>query len=176
MVIQTQIANLLSNTVFFKLVVTLTLLVGLAACGGGSGSSDTASSNTKSNTETTTNVSSEQPKTEVKQPTAQAKSFSELTVDQTFEFTNSNKLSLDINIANLANISAYVSVCQVVENGAKYDDCLYRGRLVNGMATAKIELPNHIDELSMAIWYLDGSNQRSQHVWQRNQGMNWQVR
>mgnify|MGYP000050070503 CR=1 FL=1 len=49
----------------------------------------------------------------------QAKSFGDLTVDQNFEFTNSNKLTLDIEIASLTNTAAYVSVCQVESKTSK---------------------------------------------------------
>lgn len=178
--------NTLSINQSIKYITTVLLLTTTVACGGGGSDASGTSSNTTSTNSNTSAVKNdaEQQQVETAQQSTQqaveaeiqAKSFSDLSVDQTFEFTNSNKLTLDIEIASLSSTAAYVSVCQVANKANKYADCLFRGKMTNGVIKADIELPNHIDNLSMAIWHLDGSNQRQQYNWQRANGMNWQVR
>ena len=184
--------NTLSISQSIKYITTLLLLTTIVACGGGGSDASSKNSNTTTNTTSTTSTTStsvakndtEKQQVETTQQSTQqeveaeiqAKNFSDLSVDQTFEFTNSNKLTLDIEIASLSSTAAYVSVCQVANKANKYADCLFRGKMTNGIINAAIELPNHIDNLSMAIWHLDGSNQRQQYNWQRANGMNWQVR
>lgn len=179
--------NTLSMNQSIKYITTILLLTTTVACGGGGSDASSKSSNTTSTNTTSTSAvknETEQQQVETAQQSTQqaveaevqAKSFGDLTVDQNFEFTNSNKLTLDIEIASLTNTAAYVSVCQVESKTSKYADCLFRGKMTNGRINADIELPNHIDNLSMAIWHLDGSNQRQQYNWQRANGMNWQVR
>ena len=180
--------NTLSMNQSIKYITTILLLTTTVACGGG-GSGESSNTTTNTNTTSTTSTSVAKNDTEKQQAETtqqstqqaveaevQAKSFSDLSVAQNFEFTNSNKLTLDIEIASLSSTAAYVSVCQVANKANKYADCLFRGKMTNGVIKADIELPNHIDSLSMAIWHLDGSNQRQQYSWQRTNGMNWQVR
>lgn len=171
--------NTLSITQSIKYITAVVLILTTVACGGGGGS-DASSTKSTNTTNTATNEVKTSVETENTAPQVdtakQAKNFSDLAVAQTFEFTNSNTLTLDIEIASLTDTPAYVSVCQVVNNTSKYTDCIYRGKMTKGSINANIELPNHVESLAMAIWYLDGSNQREHYNWQRADGMNWQVR
>lgn len=174
-----------------KVMIFLSLLSTLGACGGGGGSGSeggsTTSTNTTSNESTTSNndsavdtdtVSFVTPPTE-SAPTV-IQSTSDLVTTEDFIFSAVDELDITIALNDLQYERAYINLCHFKETQDQsqtidYSNCVLNTPLKNGSFERGIALGNDITALKMEIWRYDINQEPLSYTWSRENGLDWTI-
>lgn len=148
-----------------KLILLASAVVVASGCGGTSGgSSDEGNNLTPSPAPTPT-------------PEPEAKSTADLQTTAEFEFSSTEVLTLDLDIARLANERGYLYVCQKKDTSTlNYDRCLVKTPISNGQYDGTFTLGNDIETLGLEVWTYNPDDEPVQYSWARSKdGMSWNV-
>ena len=76
-------------------------------------------------------------------------------IDRDFELRSTSSVSVEIHSGISSNNEAFLSICQEGNVGIDYENCLIRTKVDNSVYRETFTIPNHIDQLSVAIWFYD---------------------
>jgi len=169
-------------------LLVLAFSLSLAACGGGGGGGSSSPSVTASANSTELTLEREvlEPALETvvntdvieliiavdPDPDAVYDSTAELIVPSSFTFEQ--EYALEVNISNVDNRKAYISICSdFSEEGddliVNYNSCLLRTS-IKGAFRHQLLVPNNTLALVMAIWYLDEPQSPRFEKWHKSEG------
>jgi hypothetical protein len=99
-------------------------------------------------------------------------SSSSLSAPIDFNFSNSQKMQVDVKVASLKGRRGYFQVCRDFEETDRgiqmgYRDCLIRGSLTDGSFDSILEVPNHFDELAVEARSYDADETPYRYIWRR---------
>ncbi|MEI8669436.1 hypothetical protein P4S65_14945 [Pseudoalteromonas sp. B131b] len=99
-----------------------------------------------------------------------------LQIDEQFNLSTKYSLNLDVDLG-LGEVRAYLNVCQkkISAQRADYNNCVYRGPLVNSMLEKQLTLSREDIELIAEIWFYDSSTQPLLYSWEYNSGEQQQL-
>lgn len=152
---------MLRNTLLVPFIFTL-----IACGGGGGGSSDSAAPEPTQAAAPTTTSAVATPSTETTTPAQPEEPSppdvtrtSDLTASETFEFTSSYDVTVDVNLGPGAN--RYLNICNDFQRTdataeVDYGSCVLQAPLEDGIYQGTLSLTNDIRDLVIAIWSYTG--------------------
>jgi hypothetical protein len=104
--------------------------------------------------------------------TVKVDSSASLTAPAEFDFSNSKKFQVNVEVASLKGRRGYFQVCRDFEETDRgiqmgYRDCLIRGSLEDGSFDSILEVPNHFNELAVEARSYDANENPYRYIWRR---------
>lgn len=138
-----------------------------SGCGGG-GSSDSVDNSVSESINATVPAVDSTPEVIV--------NTGDLISEKDFLFNSTGSLDIDVNIKSLEYTRAYINICYVNDDlNIDYQNCVVNAPLKNGRMQSEIELANDVELLYMAVWQYGIDETPLSAVWQRTDGMTWNV-
>ena len=142
--------------------------VALVACGGGGGGD---ASPAPQPTPTADSGAPDAPEpADTPEPPAVIETTSDITTSETFKFTSSYSVNVDLSVSDDQMDQVFVNLCSGFESAGDgyeidYDSCLVRSSLPGGRYTGEILVPNHVDSLLAEIRFFDADKSPDYQLW-----------